>query len=193
MGGAWPPGAGVVMIEAVFPADAAAYLDRYPMAPISGIFLVLVAAFILMGSVAMGWRLRLLAAGFVAGLAGIMFRGAVLLPGLHGVTQFQVAAVIVAILFEVVAIVFVRRVWRTRSDNLTPLAILLIVGLHFVIMTPGMGPIIGIMGLAGVLNAGVGLIWKGVPLRLLWFTDGLIKLAGGAVLILLSPHWRSLI
>jgi hypothetical protein len=181
------------MIDKLIPTDAAAYLDVYPMAPLGGIFLVLVAASILTGSVVMGWRLRLLGIGFAAGLAGIFFRGGVLWQGLHAPSNLQVIAVIVAILFEAAAIAFVRTAWRVRTDNTPPLAILLIVGLHFVIMTPAMGPIIGIMGLAGVANAGLGLASKGASLRLLWFTDGLIKLAGGAALILLSPHWRALI
>ena len=42
-GEAWPL-TWVAMIDKLIPADAAAYLDAYPMAPLGGIFLVLVRA-----------------------------------------------------------------------------------------------------------------------------------------------------
>jgi hypothetical protein len=175
------------------PTDAAAYLAAYPMAPLSGLFLIIVGLCIVLGAARMRWRLPLMFAGFAVALAAIFFRGGPVLQDLAPIKTFQGVVVVVAIVLEIVCIRLTVGRWRQRTDNRLPLVILIVVGLHFVLMYPAMGPLIALIGAAGVVNASVGLIFARTPLRLLWFTDGVIKVAGGAVLLMLSPHWQAVV
>ncbi|WP_414672938.1 DUF6609 family protein, partial [Kribbella sp.] len=48
------------------------------------------------------------------------------------------------------------------------------------------GPICGLLGLLCILNAGLGLLVPGIQYRLLWITDGVLKIAAGSSMVWLS-------
>lgn len=71
-------------------------------------------------------------------------------------------------------------------------ALLVLVGLGLVVgglggrhwFLPGL--ITGLLGLLCILNAGLGLLVPGIPYRLLWITDGVLKIAAGSSMVWLS-------
>jgi hypothetical protein len=89
-----------------------------------------------------------------------------------------------SVLLELVLIqVVVRSVYHLGERTIV-LSVLLVVGVHFLPMAFALGPIIGILGILTILNAGAGL-WLNPDLNLsiLWFFDGLLKLTGGIAMM----------
>ncbi|NEA37004.1 DUF6609 family protein [Streptomyces sp. SID13031] len=64
--------------------------------------------------------------------------------------------------------------------------ILLVVGVHFLILAFSHGPICGLLGLLCIINAGLGLLVPELPYRVLWVTDGVLKVAAGSTMVWLS-------
>jgi hypothetical protein len=94
----------------------------------------------------------------------------------------EIAFLTAAVVLEMVLLATVLRKSRTYDDRDTMLAILTIVGGHFVLMVPAFGPIV--MWLAGVsvLNTLLALVWRGYSSALVWVVDGALKLGAGALM-----------
>jgi hypothetical protein len=174
-------------VNALIPPGPHAYVEAYPMAPFGGLFLAVVGVSVLLGSLAMGWRNRLLIGGFAAACVALIFLATPLSGGLSPPSVFQVGALLLAIVVEIVLIRLAIGRLRGGDGRALQLVILFIVGFHFLIMAPAFGPVIVALGLLCMANAGLGLASRPLPLAPLWAADGLFKLIGGGFLVLLAP------
>jgi hypothetical protein len=158
----------------------------YPLIRGGGLFLTIIGAMIMAGALLPGARNRLVAAGLA--LASVVT--AIAAPSLAqplGVPSWQQILVLAgSVLLEIILIqVVVRYVYHLGERTIT-LSVLLVVGLHFLPMAVAFGPIIALLGILTILNAGVGL-WLRPKMRLsiLWFFDGLLKLVCGIVMLVI--------
>jgi hypothetical protein len=162
------------------------YAVQFPMAPLGGLFVATIGLFILLGAAAPQQRMSLTYIGFGAGTVALVLGGR-LAAGLPRPTTIQVGSLVLAIVLEIIAFVVAMPRLRPRGERTVIIATLIIVGLHFIVMTPAFGPLIGVLGLLCAMNAVIA--WRrpsyGIPAA--WFVDGVMKLAVGAILISTSP------
>ena len=62
------------------------------------------------------------------------------------------------------------------------IAVLAVVGSHFVLMAPAFGPLIGLLGMLTLGNALVGARFQNYSLQIVWAMDGFLKFALGAAM-----------
>jgi hypothetical protein len=96
----------------------------------------------------------------------------------------QILVLAGSVLLELILIqVVVRSVYHLGERTIV-VSVLLIVGVHFLPMAFAFGPMIGILGILTILNAGAGLwLRPTMNLSLLWFFDGLLKLTSGIAMM----------
>jgi hypothetical protein len=165
--------------------SAASYSARFPLAPLGGLFVGCMGLFVLLGSFSRKARMTLTYIGLGVGTVALMLGGR-LAVGLPRPTFFQIGALIVAIVLEVIAFIVVMPRTRPRGERAVLVATLAIVGLHFIVMLPAFGPLVALLGVLCATNALVA--WKrpSYPESAAWFADGMLKLAFGAMLIATS-------
>jgi Family of unknown function (DUF6609) len=140
-----------------------------------------------------GFLQRRLWAILAAGaLVGSMLAALVSITGashLARPSRLQISSLIVAIAFEIAGIAWVNSHLRSRGRRTLLLATLLVVGVHFFLMVPAFGPLIGLLGAFSVLNAAVGLsVASKAPWQVFWVIDGALKLAVGGLMLVLAPR-----
>jgi hypothetical protein len=156
----------------------------FPLIRSGGLFLIIIGAMIIAGALLPRARNILV----VAGLALASIITAIAAPSLiHplGVPNWpQILVLAGSVLLEMILIQVVVRYVYHLGERTIILSVLLVVGLHFLPMTVAFGPIIGILGILTMLNAGAGLwLSPNMNLSILWFFDGLLKLACGILMI----------
>lgn len=110
-----------------------------------------------------------------------LFGGRLLVP--PPPTLIQLASLAVAVAAEVAAfVVLMPRLYRA-GERAVVTGTLAIVGGHFVLMLPALGPMIAAMGVLCIANAV--LLWLSAryPLRIGWTADGVIKFSFGLVML----------
>ena len=156
----------------------------YPLIRGGGLFLIIIGAIIIAGALLPRTRNILVATG----LAFASIVTAIAAPSLAhplGVPSWQQILVLAgSVLLEIILIqVVVRRVYHLGERTII-LSVLLVVGLHFLPMAVAFGPIIGILGILTILNAGAGLWLKpNMSLSIVWLLDGLLKFACGILMM----------
>jgi len=160
----------------------------YPLIRSGGLFLAMIGAMIIAGVPLPRARNILVAVGLA--LASIVT--AIAAPGLTrplGVPSWQQILVLAgSVLLEIILIQAVVRYVYHLGERTIILSILLVVGLHFLPMAVAFGPLMGILGILTILNAGAGLwLRPNMNLSVLWFFDGLLKLACGILMLLIMP------
>src|SRR5262245_6930560 len=107
-----------------------------------------------------------------------------LVAGLGRPTRFQIVALSAALILEAIAIPLAVRGTRNRGERTLWLTVLFVVGLHFIPMAVAFGPVVLVLGLAVMINAGFGL-WGSSRVRweALWLTDGLLKVTAGVMML----------
>lgn len=158
--------------------DELAYAQAYPLVRGGGLFLMVVALGMLAGGVVPRIRRAALAvAAVIAVLLTAWFA-----RGLAAPTALQVGALVGAVALEIALIPLVaRRVWR-RGPRVVTLAVLMVVGVHFLPMAPAFGQWMLVLALLACAVSGAGLLFPRLPLAALWLLDALAKLAvGGAM------------
>ena len=158
----------------------------YPLVQSGGLFLIIMGAMMIAGASLPRARNILIAAGLAFASLITALAAPSLTRPLGTPSGLQILVLAGSVLLEMVLIqVVVRHVYHLGERTIV-LSVLLVVGLHFLPMALAFGPIIGILGILTILNAGAGL-WLGpnMDLSILWFFDGLLKLAGGITMMLL--------
>jgi uncharacterized protein DUF6609 len=158
----------------------------YPLIRGGGLFLTIIGAMIIAGALLPRARAMLVAAGLA--LAGIVT--ALAAPSLArplGVPSWQQILVLAgSVLLEIVLIQVVVRYVYHLGERAIILSVLLVVGLHFLPMAVAFGPIVAILGMLTILNAGVGLwLRPKMNLSVIWFLDGLLKFVCGIIMMVL--------
>jgi len=155
---------------------------QFSMAPIGGLFLATVGATLILGGLLPRMRGRSIWIGFALGVMAVaLFGGRLLVP--PPPTLIQLASLALAIAVEVAAfVVLMPRLYRA-GERAVVTGTLAIVGGHFVLMLPALGPLIAAMGMLCVANAA--LLWLSAryALKMGWTADGAIKLSFGLVML----------
>ena len=168
-------------------AEWHAYASRFPMTPFGGAFLAGVGVCIILGTFVRRFRQSLVWVGFALGSLLILLWGRTLGEGLHAPTKLQLMALVAAIAFEVAGFIVVIPLMRPKGERAEVASTLGIVGLHFLIMIPAFGFLIGLMALGCTLNTAVLVTLPRYPTGVAWFVDGFLKLTLGLVMVATSP------
>jgi hypothetical protein len=173
-------GIGVAFKSVSLPADN----HPYPMIRGGGLFLIIIGAGIILGAIVPKYTWHAFGvSAFVASTALTLMARPLTAP-LGTPTRFQIGALVIAVIMEFVIISLLPRFFPPRNEHTFRLSILLIVGFHFLIMTPAFGPLITILGILTIVNTGLG-IWKGsqIASSRIWGIDGILKLGIGAMML----------
>ncbi|GIH28755.1 hypothetical protein Aph01nite_70650 [Acrocarpospora phusangensis] len=166
----------------------AALTHPYPLIRGGGIFLICVGLGFFLGLFFPRRWIPLAAGGFIAGFtcSGL----SALLPSLGSPSFLNIAALVVAVLFEVAAIVYLVRKFGDSDERRLTLSIMLVVGLHFVIMGWAHGPLIAALGVLTAINAAVGLFaLPNAPIKAFYLPDSVLKIAFGVWMLVFYPAY----
>lgn len=158
----------------------------FPLIRGGGLFLICVGLGFLLGWLIPRWWIAFAGAGFALGIVASIY-GAQLPPDLGSPTQLQVLAFYIAIAVEIVLIIAVNLRYKP-DERKQILGVLFVVGLHFVIMGVTFGPIIALLGVLVMLNAGLG--WRAlthVPIKRIGIIDSVLKIAFGVFMFVFYP------
>ena len=160
-----------------------------PLIRAGGLFLLIVGAAIVLGAIFPRRIWQVFVAGVALASAAVGFVAVPLTQPLGTPSRTQLVSLLVALAFEGVAIAWVGRRHRPHDERALVLAILAVVGLHFLPMGVAFGPVVAALGLLAAANAGAGLLlFRITPLRVFWLWDGLLKVTAGAVMFWLAPR-----
>src|SRR5688572_23122986 len=157
---------------------------KYPMVRVGGLFILCVGLGLIAGAIAGGEGLvdrRVFFAGVGAATMSL-FASARLSYGPP--LRFQVAALVGAIVLEMVLMSALGSLLGPADARTFWLWTLVIVGVHFVPMAVSFGPIMLVLGAACVASAAIGLLIPSLPLAGLAICDGTLKAAVGAMMLL---------
>ena len=161
---------------------ALSYANVHPLMRSGGLFVMLIGAAMVLGSIWFRSRNVLLVLGATLATVAVSLSAA-RLTAPYGVPTFaQVAWLVTAVVAEAIALVLVIRSFAPRGERAVLLAILVVVGFHFLPMAPAFSPFAAVLGVACAVNAFVAMRISGYPLRAVWATDGGLKLAVGALM-----------
>lgn len=161
--------------------------DLFPLIRGGGLFLAIVGTAILLGAFQFKWRNPLLGVGAAIATAATIATAAQLAVPYGAPTALQVGSLVVAVALEVVALLWAIRHFAPKGERLATIAVLAVVGAHFVLMAPAFGPLIVVLGVVTVCNALAGVRLPRYSVRALWAVDGLLKLGFGAAMFW-GPH-----
>jgi hypothetical protein len=153
--------------------------DLFPLIRAGGLFLMIVGAAILAGAFQFKWRNALLGVGALIATTATIVTTARLAAPFGIPTTVQIASLIVAVLLEGVALAWAIRRFSPRGERAMTIAVLAVVGAHFVLMAPAFGPLIVLLAVLTVSNALAGARFLNYPLQTLWAVDGFFKFALG--------------
>jgi hypothetical protein len=143
---------------------------------------MLVGVALVVGAVHFRFRNRLLALGAAVAAVATTLTAAKLAAPYGAPTASQVAWLAAAVLAEVAALIMVIRRFAPRGERVAMVAILMVVGLHFLPMAPAFGPLAAILGLACGANAMAGMRLSNYPLKAVWAVDGGLKIMFGSLM-----------
>jgi hypothetical protein len=150
-----------------------------------GVFIFTMGAGVVLGALLPTRRRLLLIIGAAVATIAIVFLAAPLSAPFGTPTRLQLWFLFGSICAEAILIRAAVALYRRAGERSLLLAILFAVGLHFLPMAVAFGPVCAALGVTLCLCAGIGLwLRPGIPLNSLWATDGLIKMAYGAIMLL---------
>ena len=160
-----------------------AMAHSFPMVRAGGLFILIMGIGVALGGAFAGLRKALLVVGGAAATVAIIFLADALTRPLGRPTTIQIAALGVAILLEMVLIFVVVRRYKNSGERTFLLAILFVVGIHFIPMAITFGPLCAVLGISAMTNAGIGLwVKREASLKSIWIVDGALKLAVGGLM-----------
>ena len=150
-----------------------------------GLFILIVGLAVIAGAALPARRRSLLVVGgAIATIAIILFAGRLSAP-FGRPTQLQVWFLFGSIALEVVLIRIVVAKYRLAGERTLLLAILFVVGLHFIPMAVTFGPVCLALGLVLCGWSAVGLwLRTTLALNIIWAVDGFIKMIFGVLMFL---------
>jgi hypothetical protein len=164
--------------------DAAAD-HPYPLIRGGGLFLICVGTgFLLSWLLPRYWA----ACAIAGGVAGFIASGlSALLPSLGTPSAVQISALVGSFLLEAGLIYLAVTRYKDAGDRKLLMAILFVVGLHFITMGLAHGPLIATLGVLTVINAAIGFHAKAISWKAFGIIDALLKLGFGLVMFLAYP------
>ena len=163
--------------------ETLAMSHTFPMSSAGGLFILMMGIGVTLGGIFSKHRKPLLVLGAVVGSIAIGVSVNALTRPLGLPTPIQYWALAAAILLEVVLIRVVVGRYRRSGEHTLLLAILFVVGFHFLPMAIAFGPLCAILGVTAMANAGVGLWVKhDSSLKSYWIIDGALKIGFGGLM-----------
>ncbi len=156
--------------------------DVFPLIRGGGLFLLTAGASIVIGAFRFRARYAIFAVGAAIGGVATSLLAAPLAAPFGPPDLFQVLSLVVAVAVEAALLTPVVRGLSTHGERETTLAILTIVGGHFLLMAPAFGPLIVFLAGASVLNTLAGMLLREYPIAWLWALDGTLKISFGALM-----------
>ena len=150
-----------------------------------GLFITMMGVGVLAGAVLPARRRSLLMFGAGAATAAIvLFAGRLSAP--YGKpSPLQLWFLFGSIVLEAILIRFAVMRYKAAGERSLLLAILFVVGIHFLPMSVSFGPMCFALGLILCGCSGAGLwLRPNLPVNLLWAVDGVLKIAIGALMFL---------
>jgi hypothetical protein len=165
--------------------DPSSWAHVFPMIRAGGVFIFIMGAGVVLGALVPNRRRLLLIIGAAVATIAIVFLAARLSAPFGMPTRLQLWFLFGSISAEAILIRVAVASYRRAGERSLLLAILFAVGLHFLPMAVTFGPVCLLLGVALCVCAGIGLwLRPDSPLNMLWASDGLIKMAFGAIMFL---------
>lgn len=154
-----------------------------PMTAPCGVFVICVGFGLVAGGISSSLIYSGIAAGFVAGFIG-MIAAAIIATRmrlgkpslLQIVTPSICAAVEIALLFALMP-------YLPHDERTIFIVVLAVVGVHFLPMMVSYGPLIGALGAACAVAAGIAWLTPGEPLSIILIVDGVLKIVFGIAML----------
>lgn len=167
--------------------DSVAMPHLFPMIRAGGVFIFIMGVGVILGGLWPRRRMAMLIAGGAGATLAIILTANVLTRPIGVPTRAQFWALAAAIALEIVLIRIVVARYKRSGERPFLLAILFVVGLHFLPMAITFGPLCAVLGLCAMANAGIGLsISRDLSVNRLWVIDGVLKLAFGSFMFAVS-------
>jgi hypothetical protein len=163
--------------------------ELFPLMRGGGAFLVSIGLGIVVGALGdRRWRLIWLIAGAGVGVIVMAVGGAtkVIFAGLPYPAWWQWAVLGAAFAIEALLVNIVLRKVPDVTSRAFWMWMLFIVGAHFLVLGASHGPVCAALALVCMVNALIGLRATSIDFRVFWGIDGLLKIAGGATMVVLS-------
>lgn len=154
--------------------------DFFPLIRSGGVFLLLLGAAMLTGSLAFRFRYAVLAAGAAIGAVTLALLARPLAAPYGAPDALALASIGAAIALQIILLLILPR--RFSGERGRTLAVLAIVAVHFLVMAPAFGPLIVVLGALLLANALLGAASRGYCIVRLWAFDGALKAAFGAAM-----------
>lgn len=158
------------------------YAHAFPLVRAGGLFLGIVGMGIIIGGVLPRLRDATLAVSGVIAAVATTFLAHRLAAPFGTPTALQVWSLVGAVALELALIPLVVRRLRSRGPRTVTLAVMLVVGIHFLPMALAFGPVMWVLALLACTIGVAGLVMSRLPLNALWVLDGIAKLGAGAVM-----------
>jgi hypothetical protein len=163
--------------------DSLAMSHVFPMIRAGGLFIFVMGVGVILGGLWPRRRMALLIAGGAGATLAIVLTANVLTRPLGAPTRLQFWALAAAIVLEGVLIRIVVARYKRAGERPFLLAILFVVGLHFLPMALTFGPLCAALGLCAMANAAIALrTLRDISLNRVWVIDGAMKIAFGALM-----------
>ena len=162
------------------------YAAHFPMIRAGGLFILIMGVAVLLGALLpKRRRLLLILGGTAATLAIVLTAGRLSAPyGKPTPVQFYFLFGSIALEGVLIRVAVAR--YRAAGERALLLAILFVVGLHFLPMAGAFGPLCFLLGLALCICSGAGLwLASTIPLNVFWASDAVVKICFGSLMFCL--------
>jgi hypothetical protein len=164
--------------------DSLAMPHMFPMIRAGGLFILTMGIGVIFGALWPRRRIAMLIAGGAGATLAIILTADLLTRPLGVPTRIQFWALAAAIVLEVVLIRVAVARYKRAGERPFLLAILFVVGLHFLPMALTFGPLCAALGLCAMANAAIALrASREISLNRVWLIDGALKLSFGSFML----------
>lgn len=169
--------------------DSVAMPHLFPMIRGGGLFILIMGIGVILGGLWPRRRMAMLIAGGAGATLAIILAADLLARPLGVPSRFQFWALAAAIALEIVLIRIVVARYKHAGERQFLLAILFVVGLHFLPMAITFGPLCAALGLCAMANAAIA--WRtsrDISVNRVWIIDGALKLSFGALMFAVAAN-----
>lgn len=169
--------------------DSVAMPHVFPMIRAGGLFILIMGAGVILGGLWPRRRIALLMAGGAGATLAIILTADLLTRPLGVPTRIQFWALAAAIALEIMLIRVVVARYKRAGERPFLLAILFVVGLHFLPMAITFGPLCAALGFCAMANAAIAFrTSRDISLNRVWIIDGVLKLSFGGLMFAVASN-----
>jgi hypothetical protein len=165
--------------------EPSSWAYAFPMVRAGGVFIFIMGAGVALGALLPNRRRSLLILGAAVATIAMILSAARLSAPFGTPSRLQLWFLFGSIGAEAILVRVAVALYRRAGERSLLLAILFAVGLHFLPMAVSFGPVCAALGATLCVSSGIGLwLSPGISLNRLWASDGFIKMAFGAIMLL---------